>query len=508
MDIRVHHGDLTKVACDLLIVNLFAGVTQPGGGTGAVDRALDGWISELIAQDSFKGKVGGTLIIPTHGKIPAKRVLLIGLGEAKDFDLEQIRRVAATAIKQAKEFKAKTVATIVHGAGIAGLPAAPCAEAVAIGSLLAAYSFDTYKSKKPDEPTAGIDTLIIVEHDAAKLADVEAGVARGRTLGDAANMARDLANEPPDIMNPFFLAHQAAAMAAEHGLACEVWDEQRIAEERMNCLLLVGRGSHHPPKFIRIDYTPDGTPRKRICLVGKGLCYDSGGYSLKPSEFMRHMKTDMTGAAVVLAVLKALSVLRPDVAVTGLIPACENLISGHAYKVDDVLRARNGKTIEIDNTDAEGRLVLADALSYAAEQDFDAIIDIATLTGGCIIALAHIWTGIMGTDQPLIDSLIAAGQTTGERMWPLPFDDEVKEMMTASDIADLRNSAGREGSAMQGGIFLREFAGDTPWAHLDIAGTSFLDAGAAYLARNTRTYLGKGPTGIPVRALVEYIERL
>jgi leucyl aminopeptidase len=498
MDILVQQGDLTRISCDVLIVNLFEGVTVPAGATGAVNQALGGWISDLIAEQSYKGKLNSVLDVPTFGTIPAKRVLVIGLGKREEFGAEQIRQVVATAVKRAKDLKAKTVVTLLHGAGIAGLPTAECAQAVAIGALLGGYAFDKYKTAPKDEPKAELERVIIVEHDAGKLGDIEHGVATGRIIADAANLARDLANEPPDLVTPSELARFAQQTADEFGLRCEVWDEHRIADEHMRCLLMVGRASAHPPRFIRMEYVPENEPRKRVCLIGKGICYDSGGLSLKPGDFMKHMKTDMAGAAAVICTLRVIAQLKPDVAVTVLVPTCENMVSGTSYKVDDVLRARNGKTIEIDNTDAEGRLVLADALSLAAEEQFDAVIDVATLTGGCIIALARVWTGVMGNNQALIDAVIAAGNTVGEKMWPLPFDPEVRAMLD-SDVADMRNSAGREGSAIQGGMFIQEFAGDNPWVHLDIAGTSFLD--------KPRAYEPKGSTGVPVRTLVEYVMR-
>lgn len=497
MEIIVQQSDLTQAACDVLVVNLFEG-QAPGGTLAAVDRALDGWLSRLIAQDDFKGKANTMLEAPTYGKIPAKRVLVVGLGKSADFSLEQVRRAAATAIKRAKGFKARTVATLLHSAGSAGLDVTACAQAVTEGSLLGAYDFCRYKSEPKDEPRSEIAQVLIIEQDAAKTEAVSAGVTRGRIIADAVNATRDLANEPPDAVTPRSLAETAKNLATQYGLACEVWDLERINLERMHCLAMVGRGSAHEPAFIRVDYTP-ARPAKRICLVGKGVCYDSGGLSLKPQDFLKHMKTDMSGAAAVLGVLRVVAQLKLNVAVTGLIPACENMIDGRAYKVDDVLRARNGKTIEVDNTDAEGRLILADALSYAAEQGFDQVIDIATLTGGCVVALAHVWTGLMGNNQALIDSLLAAGAAVGEKAWMLPFDQEVRDMLD-SDMADMKNSGGREGSAIQGGMFLQEFAGEQPWVHMDIAGTSYLD--------KPRPYEPKGATGVPVRTLVELIERL
>jgi len=495
MDIIVQQGDLAQTPCDVLIVNLFEGVTQPGGATGAMDRALDGWIADLIAQEKFKGKLNDILELPTFGKIPAKRVIVVGLGKQEEFCLEQVRQAAGSAIKRAKSLKAKTVATLLHGAGIGGLTVDGSAQAVAEGTLLGAYEFDRYKSAPKDEPKTEVEQVLIVERDAGKLDAANAGMAKGRIIADATNMVRDLASEPPDTVTPGFLAETATKLAGEYGFNCEVWNIDRIKEERMNCLYMVGRGSAHDPVFIRLDYAPARATR-RICIIGKGITYDSGGLSLKTGEFMKHMKTDMSGAAAVLGVLRAIARLKPDVAVTGLIPACENMIDGGAYKVDDVLRARNGKTIEIDNTDAEGRLVLADALSYAAEQNFDEVIDIATLTGGCIVALARVWTGVLGNNRELIDAIIAAGKIVGEKMWMLPFDKEVRDMLD-SDLADIKNSGGREGQTIQGGMFLQEFAGEQPWAHLDIAGTSYLD--------KARPYEPKGATGVPVRTLVQHI---
>jgi len=496
MELLVRDGDLAQTSCDVVIVNLFEGVTQPGGATGAVDAALDGWVSQMIELDAFTGKAGTTLDIPTFGKIPAKRVVVVGLGPRDAFNLEQVRRAAAAAIRRARALKAKRVATILHGAGIAGLPAEVCAQAVAEGTALGAYEFDKYKSVKDGEPKTAIEQVLIVEREADKVPMIEAGVKMGMIIAEATNLARDLANEPPDVVTPGHLAGLAETFAVEFGLRCEVWDEVRIADEGMNCLTMVGRGSVRPPRFIQLEYIPKGTPKKRVCIVGKGLCYDSGGLSLKPSESMRHMKTDMSGAAAVLATLRAIAQLQPDVAVTGLIPACENMISGSAYKVDDILRARNGKTIEVDNTDAEGRLVLADALSFAAEQKFDEVIDIATLTGGCIVALGTIWSGVMGNNQEMIDRLIETGNTVGEKMWMLPFDPEIREMLD-SDLADMKNSAGRWGSTLQGGMFLQEFAGEQPWVHIDIAGTSFLD--------KPRGYEPKHATGVPTRTLIAYL---
>ena len=500
MEIIAQQGDLSHFDCDVLVVNLFEGVTQLSGATGAVDQALAGWISALIAQEHFKGKANTTLDLPTFGKIPAKRILIVGLGPAEEFNMEGVRRAAALSVRRARCYKPTVIATVLHGAGIGGLVPEACAQAVAEGMLLGAYQFIKYQTPAKDEDQVELRQVVIVEQDAAKIPAINTGCQRGTIIADVTNFARDLANEPPEVVTPQYLATTAQQLGKDFGLTVDVWDEVKLTEEGMNCLLMVGRGSAHPPRFIRLEYIPKGKATKHICLVGKGICYDSGGLSLKPPTAMQHMKTDMSGAADVLAIMKAVAQLQLDVAVTGMIPACENMTGPAAYKVDDILRARNGKTIEIDNTDAEGRLILADALSYAAELGFDEVIDFATLTGGCIIALGHVWTAVMGNDQPLIDRIIATGNENGEKMWMLPFAKEIRDLLK-SDIADMKNSATREGSTIQGGMFLQEFAGEQPWVHLDIAGTSLLETNS----ETDRPYEPKGPTGIPVRTILAYL---
>ena len=496
MQVTATTGNPSMIACDVLIVSLFEGDDHHDGGCAVIDEALNGWLGELIAAEAFTGKEGKMLDFPTFGKIPAKRVLIIGLGTRTAFSPETVRIVSAAGIQRARELRATRVVTLLHGAGMPELTQTACAQAICEGAILGGYEFKKYKSIPTDDALVALDDLCLVCMDGESLEEVQSGIEVGTIIAEATNMARDLALEPPEIVTPAYLAQCAITLGENYNLAVEVWDEQRIATEKMNCLLMVGRGSANPPRFIRLQYSPSGEPSKHVCLIGKGLCYDSGGLSLKPASAMQHMKTDMSGAASVLAVMRALAQLKPQVAVTAFIPACENMTGPAAYKVDDVLRARNGKTIEIDNTDAEGRLVLADALSYAAEQCFDEVIDFATLTGACIIALGHIWTGVMGNNQALIDRLMLAGAEVGELMWMLPFHKEVRAMLD-SDIADMKNSGGREASAIQGGMFLQEFIGDIPWVHFDIAGTSFLD--------KARGYQPKGATGVPTRSMIAYL---
>jgi leucyl aminopeptidase len=480
--------NILTTSADVLVINIYENLELSETAL-TVDEKLGGWLTATIKNHQFTGKAGSLLTIPTFDKLPVKTILLIGLGKKADLKNDDIRKASAKIVKAVKELKMQKI--------VSALPIVDdictSVQAYIEGAILGDYQFNKFKSISPESPATVIDELIIEE----KTPDVKEAVQRGIIVATAECFSRDLANEPPDSMTPAILAGKAQEMADKYQLTCTIWDEKKIVEERMNCLHMVGRGSTNPPRFIQLEYKPENATKK-VCIIGKGLCYDSGGLSLKPSDSMRTMKADMAGAAAVIGIMQAIAQLKPNIAITGMIPACENMIDGGAYKVDDILRARNGKTIEIDNTDAEGRLALADALSYASEFEFDEIIDMATLTGGCVISLSRVWTAVMGNNEDLQNRLINAGKATGELMWPLPFDKEVREFMD-SDIADIKNSGGREGSAIQGGMFLQEFVTNKCWAHLDIAGTAFID--------KPRPYRAKGGTGEPVRAIVEFLTR-
>lgn len=496
MQIKVLKGSLPEVECDALIINLFDDVKDPSGGTGAVNKALDNLIvKETIEADEFKAKLGCVSILPTYGKIPARKVVIVGLGKREEFDINAVRKVAAESLKACKGLKAKKVCSILHGAGVAELPVKSCAQALTEGALLANYSYEAYKSKKneeDDQPKKEIEEFIIVECDEKKFKDIEKGIKIGELVSSATCLARDLASEPAMTCTPSKLAD----VARSFGLECNVYDKDEIAKMGMNSFLAVSQGSIQSPKFIELKYKPKAKSVKKIALVGKGITFDSGGLNLKPASGMLDMKKDMSGAAAVLGIMKVIKELKPKCEIVALIPACENMPSSTAYKQGDVLKAKNGKTIEVTNTDAEGRLILADALSYAVEQEPDEIIDIATLTGAVIHALGSAAASVMGNKQEFIDAFKSASADSGEKLWQLPLYDEYKEMLK-SDLADILNSAAGGAGSSFGGIFLQEFVGKTTWLHLDIAGVAWSKA-----AKNE---VCKGSTGFGVRTILYYL---
>ena len=496
MRFTVIQGSLTEAACDALAVNLFEGVTHLGGGTGAVDKALDGAITHLIADEKFEGKMGQTAVLHTFGRIPAKKVILVGLGKSEEFDTEGARRASAAAAKRAADLNAKKVSTILHGAGIGGLDPSECALAVVEGAALGTYRFLKYKTVEP-KPLS-IEEVEIVEMNADKIPLIREGIARGEITSDATIFARNLINDPANEVTPALLADEAARIAAENGLECTVLDRDQIGEMGLNLLLAVAQGSVQPPKFIVLRYSAPGASRT-VAIIGKGITFDSGGLSLKPSEGMEHMKDDMSGAAAVLAAMRAISRIKPKVNVLGIAPATENMPGGSATRPGDVIRSFHGKTVEINNTDAEGRLILADALAYAVKQGVDEIVDVATLTGACVVALGRGMSGILGNSQELVDRLKAIGEKEGDRLWQLPLYKDYEEMLK-SDVADVKNSPGREAATITGGLFLKEFVGDTTWAHIDIAGPSFIE-------KDTFT-APKGGTAPGTRILVRYLMEL
>lgn len=497
MDLRVLNEDVSRIETDALVVNLFEGAGEPAGATKAVDTLLDGAIKSLIDVGEIKGKAGEMVLIHTLGKMPARRVVVAGLGKQEKFNLDRVRRLSGEVVRFLRARGVKNAATICHGAGVAGIDPTSCAQAIAEGSLMGLYTFKKYMSKKDDAPD--LDTLCIVEREAAKITDIEAGLARGRVLSAAVNWARDLINEPANYMTPSDMARQAEKLAADYKLGVEVLGRKEMQEMGMGALLGVAQGSHQEPKFIILRYRGNPDSEKTVALVGKGITFDSGGISLKPSEGMGEMKGDMAGGATVMAVIRALAALEVRINATALVPATENLPGGSALKPGDVLKAMSGKTIEIVNTDAEGRLILADALSYAKKQGLSPIIDVATLTGACRIALGAITTGLFTNDQSLGDRMLACSRAAGEYMWQLPMFEEYKEQFK-SDVADIKNTGGRFGGAITAALILNEFSEDTPWVHLDIAGTAETD--------KDRGYQVKGATGVAVRSIVELVSSL
>lgn len=495
MNFEVSPGSITEAPVDTIVVNLFKGVTSPGGATGAVDQALGGVISELLTAGDFTGKLGETILIYTHGRLPARKAIIVGLGEREKFTLDRVRQASAAAAREAHRRRAKSVATIAHGAGIAGLDPFRSAQAVAEGTFLGLYKFRDFK-KKPDNTEDGqhqIERAILVEYDRNKIPEMSRGAARGRILAEATNYARDLVNRPGNYHTPSMLADEARALAADYGLEVDVLCDEDLRREGMGALLGVGRGSSEPPCLIVLKYH-GRRANDNLALVGKGLTFDSGGISLKPSKDMHEMKYDMAGGAAVLGAMKAIAQLQPEVNVTGIIPAAENMPGPQAQKPGDVVTTLSGKTIEVINTDAEGRLVLADAVTYACRLGATRLVDVATLTGAVLVALGREIAAVLGNNADLISQVRRAGELAGERYWELPILEEYKDLYK-SEVADLKNAAGREAGTIVGAMIIGEFAGETPWAHLDIAGVAWNNKDAGYNP--------KGGTGFGVRTLAE-----
>ena len=494
MKVELKAQDLLSYRGDALIVNLFEGVGHPGGATGAVDQALGGSITAAIRRQEFKGKLHERLLLHTFGQLPVTQVLVIGLGKAEDFTLDRVRSVSAEAMRHLRAVGVRRAASIVHGAGIGGLQADQAACAVTEGALLGLYRFDKYK--KPEENGQRIiRTLTLLERDKANIAAMGEGVHRGRILAEAVSFARDLVNEPANTLTPSELAVRAKKMASGLGLTIKILERADMKKLGMGALLGVAQGSHELPKLIEVSYK--GRKGKgtgpRLGLVGKGVTFDSGGISIKPSEGMEAMKGDMAGGAAVLAAIKGIAELKLPVDVTAIVPAIENLPSGTAQRPGDIVTAMNGKTIEVINTDAEGRLILADALCHAVDRGLTHLIDVATLTGACVIALGSVRTGAFTNDAGLLRQVKEASETAGEKIWELPMDDEYGEQIK-SDYADMKNVGGRKAGPITGAKLLANFVGKTPWVHLDVAGTSQTEKEYGYQV--------KGATGAMVRTLI------
>ena len=492
MKIRIVRNDVASIKTPALVVNLFDGVKKPGGATGAVDKALDGVISQLIKDGEIKGKKGETTLIHTFGKIPAARVIVLGLGKRESFTTNTVREISATSSRYLRRLGVSKAATIAHGAGIGGLDPLECGQAIGEGAILGLYKFKTYLTKEEDNQSE-LAELQIVEKTAKNASLLRKGIEKGRILAEAVLLARDMVNEPPNVMTPTRMAEIASDVAEENGLEVKVLDRDQMEELGMGAFLGVARGSVQPPKLIMLSYKGAPESAENLGIVGKGITFDTGGISLKPPGGMEDMKGDMAGGASVIASMKAIAQLKPRINVTGIVGATENMPGGNAQRPGDVVRSMSGKTIEIINTDAEGRLVLADALYYARQQGVTRIVDIATLTGAMVVALGHAASGLMGNNQEFADQVIAVGNDSGERIWQLPMYDDYKEEIK-SNVADVKNSGGRPAGSISAAQFLSEFVDDTPWAHMDIAGT--------YLSKSEKGYLVKGGTGVPTRTLV------
>ncbi len=490
MEIKVIVEDIAQIEADAIVVNLFEGVEQAGGATAAVDKALDGVISSLISRGEIKGKFGEVSIVHTFGKLPARIVAIAGLGKSQDFNVDRIRGVAGEFCRALRKLNCHKIATILHGTGIGGIALEASAEAIAEGALLGLYSFTKYKRPEYED----IEKMLIVIREKGKVPMLEPTIDKGKAIALATNLARDMVNEPANYMTPSQMAEAAKEIAGKCNLEFKLFDRDDMEAMGMGALLGVAKGSNQPPKLITLSYRGDESSEKALGFLGKGITFDSGGISIKPPEGMGEMKDDMAGAAAAIAAVGAIAQLKPKINVTAIIPATENLPSGTALKPGDVLKAMNGKTIEIISTDAEGRLILADALSYAQKLGLSPLIDLATLTGACRVALGTLYSGLFSNDQDLADRVLRAAERTGERMWQMPMPEEYKEQIK-SEIANVKNTGNRYGGAITAALFLAEFVDSTPWVHIDIAGTA--------LSNKESGYIVKGATGVGVRTLVE-----
>jgi len=491
MRVALQTTQATEVETALLAVPVFSGDDGRGAAFTTLDAASGGLLARIADEEGFKAEPGKSLLIHTSGA-KAQRCLLLGAGKRAEFDAKELRALAATACDEANTRKLASCAIVLPD----DLDAAQAVHFATLGAVLAGYRYQKYLTKDVEPTTCEVAELVITGADAAALAP---RVIRAARAADAVNLARDLVNGPPREITPTRLAEVAEEIAKEEGLEVRILDESAIAEQKMNLLSAVAVGSDEPPRFIHLTWRPTdaGTETPAIALVGKGITFDAGGYNIKPTGSMEDMKMDMAGAAAVLGAMKAVAAFAPRYVVHGIVPTCENLVSGKAYKPGDVFHAKNGKSVEIMNTDAEGRLILADALTYAAELGAHRIIDLATLTGACMVALGPHTAGLMANSDAFRDKVKAAADQAGEDVWPLPLTKKLKGMLK-SPIADMKNIGERWGGALTAGLFLGEFVGEATWAHVDIAGPAYTEKPEPSVA--------KGGTGFGVLTLLELLD--
>ncbi len=493
MEIKATSGKLENLRTKAVVTFMFKEDRKFNEDIQKLDELLDGGISLIKKEQKFSADEGKFLIVPTFRKLKTEYVIIAGLGSRRKADLDTIRRAGAYIVKKAKELKIDKLSIDIKNLDSMKEKEETLAQALTEGVVLGDYRFDKYKTKKDEFKIKEVDIRVSRRFKNA----VEEGINVGRILAEAQNFARSIANEPANIVTPQKLAEIAEELAKEYGFEVKIYDEEEIEKMGMNAFLSVARGSANPPRFIHLTYKPKES-KKEIALVGKGLTFDSGGLNIKPGDYMRWMKSDKSGACAVLGIFKAIGELKPDVTVHGVIAACENMPDGKSYRPDDIIKAKNGVTIEVGNTDAEGRLTLADALCYVSELKPDAIIDMATLTGACIVALGEYTAGVMGNNQRLIDQILEISERTGEWMWQLPFNDKLREHIKAPNADVLNIGKTRYGGAIIGGLFLEKFVDPKiPWAHIDIAGPSHNTSGWYYHP--------PGATGFPVRTIASFL---
>jgi leucyl aminopeptidase len=492
MQVRLIHDAPSSVRAGALVVPFFSDSGLEAAAQ-AVDAELGGVIADALSAGEVRGRLGDHVLVYAKGK-PYRRILAVGLGERSSFEPHLLARYAGIAVRYLGRRNIEEIA-IALPSQAKGREAA-CASFVAEGAITGAFETSLYQ-ERPERRL--VTTSVAVLSEGFDGAALERGVARGVILGEAVNLARRLAITPANDMTPTQLAAEATAVAERGGLEIDVLDEARARKEGMGSFLSVAQGSSQPPKFIVLRYNGDPSSKEMLALVGKGITFDTGGISIKPAERMEDMKYDMSGGAGVIAAMSALAGLKPKLNVVGIVPATENMPGGKATKPGDIVTAMNGKTIEVINTDAEGRLILADALVYANKLGATKIVDAATLTGACVIALGHASSAAISNNDAFAADFLTVAKPTGERYWQMPYYEDYTAQMK-SDIADLKNTGGRAAGTLTAAAFLKEFVNDTPWVHLDIAGTAYLENESAWQA--------KGPTGTPVRAFVALAESL
>jgi len=495
MNCQVKVGDSNKESTEVLVIAGYEDEKTVPKTYQGLDKALGGHLQELRTNGEFSGKNQQAVLVHTRGAIPAKRILLMGLGKKKDVTLDRVRQAMGTAAKKVRQAGAQRFFAPVLGTEALSASASDLAQAMVEGAILGNYRFDHYRSENADSPK-DIRSLTILAAQPNQVANLKTGVKRGEASAQATSLARDLCNHPANVMTPTRVAQEAKKIAKEGKVKLTVLERKDQEKMGMGGMLGVSRGSQEPAKFLILEYSGGKKKDAPIVLVGKTVTFDSGGISLKPSENMEQMKADMTGGAEVLGAVRAAARLHLPINVVGILPATENMPDGRATKPGDILHMLNGKTVEVQNTDAEGRLILADGLAYATRLKPACVVDIATLTGACIVALGQFAIGMLGNHEKLKADLQKAGEQSGERVWEMPLWDEYFEQLK-SDVADMRNIGGRGGGMITAGMFLSKFVGDYPWVHLDIASTDW--------SASERPYISKGPTAIGTRLLVQFL---
>ncbi len=480
--------DPSHVETDVVILPVFDGEDLAAELPG-LSEATGGAVARALASREVQGRLYELFLTPVISAWRCQRVALVGAGKLDELTTERLRRVATAAALAARQRRVKSLAFVNRG----NLDVAAAVQAIAEGLSLAGFSGDRYKSG--ERAGAPPEQMLVVGSSGGGSAALDAAAERGRILGESCNLAREMCNEPSNVLTPSAFATRSASIARDAGLAVEILDQGDIAQLRMGLLLGVAKGSAEPPRVIVIRHEPPGAPSSPVLgLVGKGITFDTGGISIKPADGMERMKDDMSGGAAVVCAMRAMALLKAPIRVVGVVPTTENMPGGRALKPGDVLTSASGKTVEVANTDAEGRLILGDGLWYAQQLGATHLVDVATLTGACVVALGKVASGLFGQPQPWVDVVRKTAERAGDRCWPMPLYDEYAEQLR-SEIADMVNSGGRPGGACTAATFLKEFVGSRPWVHIDVAGTAWAD--------EAKPFQPKGATGVAVRTLAE-----